>query len=815
MGSKDVGVNTPEIYDSTSIRVLEGLEAVRLRPAMYIGSTGETGLHHLVYEVVDNSVDEALAGYCTEINVTIHIDNSVTVIDNGRGIPVDLHPDEGVSAAEVVMTKLHAGGKFDSKSYKVSGGLHGVGVSCVNALSETLELEVWRDGFTWTQEYHRGVPAAPLHRAGRAGRKTGTKVTFTPDATIMDASEFNFDTLSQRLRELAFLNKGLTITLADERVDPVKSHEFHYSGGIAEFIRHLNRGKSVLHDKPIYFEGERELPNGGMLTMEVALQYNDGYAENIFSFANNINTVDGGAHLSGFRSALTRTINAYGQQAGLFKDVKENLTGDDVREGLTAVVSVKLPQPQFEGQTKGKLNSDIQGYVVQCVNERLSEYFDKNSAVMRKIVSKAIDASRAREAARKARDLTRRKGALDSGGLPGKLADCQERDPERCELFLVEGESAGGTAKTGRDRRYQAILPLKGKILNVEKARYDKMLGHEEIRAMITAIGTGIGKEEGDFDLTKLRYGKVIIMTDADVDGSHIRTLLLTFFFRHMQDLINRGHVFVAQPPLYRIKKGKSEKYIKDEKEFIREILRRATENVTVEVGPNGTAEPVRVEGGELRAFLMALDEYQQISAKVERKLRDARAVAVVSNPGLKLDTKADFADEQNLKPLVEALKAAGVPAEMKRDEEHSAWMVCYHDSTNAERALGLELAGQPEYRRLRGLAKQIAKYNRPPFTVIKDSSRVTRENCTDLLGYIKDEGRRDVSVQRYKGLGEMNAGQLWETTMNAETRTLLRVRLEDAVECEEIFSTLMGEDVEARRKFIEENALDVRNLDV
>src|SRR5579864_5522107 len=630
------------VYDSSSIKVLEGLEAVRLRPAMYIGSTTESGLHHLVYEVVDNSVDEALAGYCDTISVTIHIDNSVTVIDNGRGIPVDLHEEEGISAAEVVLTKLHAGGKFDSNSYKVSGGLHGVGVSCVNALSELLQLEIWRDGYTWEQEYQKGIPKAPLAKAGKS-KKTGTKITFKPDATIMDAVTFNYDTLAQRLRELAFLNKGLTITLTDEREDPAKNHEFHYSGGIAEFIKHLNRGKAVLHDKPIYFEGDRELPNGGVLSMEVALQYNDGYSENIFSFANNINTVDGGSHLSGFRSALTRTINFYGQQAGLFKDVKENLSGDDVREGLTAVVSVKLPQPQFEGQTKGKLNSDIQGFVVQFVNSKLGEYFDKNPAVMRKIVGKAIDAARAREAARKARDLTRRKGALDSGGLPGKLADCQEKDPERCELFLVEGESAGGTAKSGRDRRYQAILPLKGKILNVEKARYDKMLGHEEIRAMITAIGTGIGLT--DFDITKLRYHKVIIMTDADVEGSHIRTLLLTFFFRHMQELIKRGNVFIAQPPLYRIKKGKSEKYIKDDKEFTREILRRATENLTLEIhsNGNGTRPKSTLEGTELRTFLLNLDEYEQMFHKVERRLRDPRVVAILANIDLRLDNKADF----------------------------------------------------------------------------------------------------------------------------------------------------------------------------
>src|SRR4051795_12402354 len=621
-----------ENYDSSSIKILEGLEAVRLRPAMYIGSTGEGGLHHLVYEVVDNSVDEALAGYCTEIGVTIHIDNSVTIVDNGRGIPVDIHEGEGVSAAQVVLTKLHAGGKFDSNSYKVSGGLHGVGVSCVNALSETLHVEIWRKGATWEQDYERGIPKAPLSKTGKS-TKTGTKITFKADPTIMDATSFNFDTLAGRLRQLAFLNKGLKIVLSDERGENIRTEEFFYSGGIAEFIKHLNRGKAALHDKPIHFEGDRELPNGGKITIEVALQYNDSYSETIFSFANNINTVDGGTHLSGFRSALTRTINAAGQQGGLIKDQKENLTGDDVREGLTAVISVKLPQPQFEGQTKGKLNSDIQGYVVQLVNEKLGEFFDKNPIVMKKIVSKALEAARAREAARKARDLTRRKGALDSGGLPGKLADCQERDPDRCELFLVEGESAGGTAKSGRDRRYQAILPLKGKILNVEKARYDKMLGHEEIRAMITAIGTGIGKD--DFNVAKLRYHKIIIMTDADVDGSHIRTLLLTFFFRHMQELITRGHVFVAQPPLYRIKKGKSEKYIKDDKEFTAEILRRATENVHVEYG---SPEATKLEAGELRKFLVKLDEFQQVFRQAERRVRDARVVEVLANPILTLD---------------------------------------------------------------------------------------------------------------------------------------------------------------------------------
>ncbi|MDQ6676630.1 MAG: DNA topoisomerase (ATP-hydrolyzing) subunit B [Acidobacteriota bacterium] len=803
-------IPTPEDYGASSIKVLEGLEAVRLRPAMYIGSTGEMGLHHLVYEVVDNSVDEALAGYCTEVTVTIHIDNSVTVVDNGRGIPVGMH-EEGVSAAQVVLTKLHAGGKFDSNSYKVSGGLHGVGVSCVNALSDVFDLEIWREGYTWTQEYSQGKPKQPLKQAGKAGKKTGTKITFHPDPKIMDVVKFNFDTLAQRLRELAFLNKGLKILLTDEREDPVKSHEFMYSGGIAEFIKHINRGKTVLHEKPIHFEATGKGPGGGEIVMEVALQYNDAYSETVFSFANNINTVDGGTHLSGFRSALTRTINAFGQQAGLFKDVKENLSGDDVREGLTAVISVKVPQPQFEGQTKGKLNSDIQGAVTQFVNDRLGEYFEKNPAVMRKIVSKAIDAARAREAARKARDLTRRKGALDSGGLPGKLADCQERDPEKCEIFLVEGESAGGTAKQGRDRRFQAILPLKGKILNVEKARYDKMLGHEEIRTLITALGTGIGKD--DFSLVKLRYHKIIIMTDADVDGSHIRTLLLTFFFRHMNDLITHNNIYIAQPPLYRVKRGKTEKYIKDEKEFTREIMRRATENLTLEVGKG--EQPVKIEGGELRNFLLSLDELEQIAFKVERRLRDGRVVEILTNPSLRIDKKDDFAEKANLEQVFELLKGANITPEMRFDEEHSAWRVIFHDSTNAERAIDIDLASQPEYKKLRSLAKQGSKYNDPPFIVVKGDRREVQTNWRDLLSYIKAEGKREITVQRYKGLGEMNAEQLAETTMNPEKRTLLRVRLEDLVESDAIFTTLMGEDVESRRKFIEDNALEVKNLDV
>jgi DNA gyrase subunit B len=801
------------MYDSTSIKVLEGLEAVRLRPAMYIGSTGEMGLHHLVYEVVDNSVDEALAGYCTEIGVTIHIDNSITIVDNGRGIPVDIHAEEGVSAAQVVLTKLHAGGKFDSNTYKVSGGLHGVGVSCVNALAETLHLEIWRNKATWEQDYERGIPKSPLSQTGKSN-KTGTKITFRPDPTIMTEINFNFDTLAQRLRQLAFLNKGLKIVLTDERDENLRSEEFYFSGGIAEFIKHLNRGKQVLHDKPIYFEGKRDLPNGGVLTMELALQYNDSYSENVFSFANNIHTVDGGTHLSGFRSALTRTINAAAQEAALIKDPKENLTGDDVREGLTAVISVKLPQPQFEGQTKGKLNSDIQGHVVQLVNEKLGEFFEKNPTITKKIIGKAIDAARAREAARKARDLTRRKGSMDSGGLPGKLADCQERDPDRCELFLVEGESAGGTAKSGRDRRYQAILPLKGKILNVEKARYDKMLSHEEIRAMITAIGTGIGKGT-DFELAKLRYGKIIIMTDADVDGSHIRTLLLTFFFRHMQELITRGKVFVAQPPLFRIKKGKSEKYIKDEKEFTREILRRAIENLTVELAPDADGKVVKIEGTELRNFLSQLDELAQIGARLERRVRDSRVVDILSDVTVLIDSKADLQNEENVKSIAKRLHDTKLEVSVEREEEHSAWMIAYKDPTNATRYINTESLSMPEFRRLRALVKQVSRLNHPPFTVVKDGRREAQQNWRDLLNVVMGEGKREVTVQRYKGLGEMNAEQLWSTTMNAETRTLLQIDLKDFAETEPIFSTLMGEDVESRRKFIEDNALDVRNLDV
>jgi DNA gyrase subunit B len=842
-------------YNADSIKVLGGMEAVRKRPAMYIGSTGEMGLHHLVYEVVDNSVDEALAGYATRIDVIIHIDNSISVIDDGRGIPVDEMEVDGekLPAAQVVMTVLHAGGKFDSSTYKVSGGLHGVGVSCVNALSEELELEIWRDGNTYEQTYSKGEPTSKLKKTGSSGKKRGTKVHFTPDKTIFSVTEYNYDTLAQRLRELAFLNKGLVITLTDERATDQKTgeskkHEFKYSGGISEFIKHLNRGKNVLHDKPIYMEAERD-----GVAMEIALQYNDGYSDNVFSFANNINTVDGGTHLQGFRTSLTRTINYFGKQLGLFKNDSESLSGDDVREGLVAVVSVKLPQPQFEGQTKGKLNSDIAGTVQAFVNEKLGAYFEQNPTAARKIINKAIEASRAREAARKARDLTRRKGALDGGGLPGKLADCSERDPNRCELFLVEGESAGGTAKQGRDRKFQAILPLKGKILNVEKARYDKMLGHEEIRAMITALGTGIGKE--DFDAAKLRYGKIILMTDADVDGSHIRTLLLTFFFRHMGELIKRNNVYIAQPPLYSIRKGKSQQYIKDDKDFVRVMVKRAADGMTVRYG-EGAA---KIEGATLSKFMTTLDEYMRYFDKVSKRVRNEKVADML--PRMDLSKRGDFEGEKDETPkkisqfekeLHKIAKAEQFKSVASRyDEDHTLWELTFVNSQGAEHVINWEMASSPEYRQMMSKFKQIEQYMQPPFVIEwkgkedaksdkeelsadeveslekaekkapksaprrKHDEIVEKQTARELFEFVLNEGKKEYTVQRYKGLGEMSASQLWETTMDPERRTLLSVKAEDIEACEGIFSTLMGEDVEARRKFIEDNALDVKNLDI
>jgi DNA gyrase subunit B len=854
-------------YSAENITVLEGLAAVRLRPAMYIGSTGEMGLHHLVYEVVDNSVDEALGGHASKIDVTIHVDNSITVVDDGRGIPVDdkVINGEKMPAVQVVLTMLHAGGKFDASNYKVSGGLHGVGVSCVNALSEEFDVEVWRDGHAWEQEYSKGAPTTKLKKMGASTRK-GTKVHFLPDKSIFTVTEFNYDTLAQRLRELAFLNKGLEIHLTDQRTTDAKTgeykhQEFKYIGGIAEFIKHLNKGKQVLHDKPIYMEAERDGVN-----MEIALQYNDAYSETVFTFANNINTVDGGTHLSGFKTALTRTINWAGQQLGLFKDVKENLSGDDVREGLVVVISVKLSQPQFEGQTKGKLNSDIAGTVQAFVNERLGGFLEQNPSVAKKIINKAIDAARAREAARKARDLTRRKGALDGGGLPGKLADCSEREPDRCELYLVEGESAGGTAKQGRDRKFQAILPLKGKILNVEKARYDKMLGHEEIRAMITALGCGIGKD--DFDATKLRYGKLILMTDADVDGSHIRTLLLTFFFRHMTELIKRGHVYIAQPPLYRIKKGKFEQYIKDDREYVSVMVKRASDGMVIRYGEGGA----KLEGAALTKYMGQLNDYLGFFDKVQKRLRNEEVTQafaeLFAQEGKDSARRVDFESPAKLEKMRQRLTGMQKAYQFKNvgdvvmDEEHRSYSVSYTDAQGAVRTIDWALASAPESRQMLAKHAQIKEQLVAPFLIeyatkskaeaaaeaaeeaeeiaseegvadiaaapgtvaetkaAKRSNKasqdpVEKKTAREVFDYVIEQGRKEYQVQRYKGLGEMTAPQLWETTMDPERRTLLQVKLEDIAACEEIFTTLMGEDVESRRKFIEENALDVKNLDI
>jgi DNA gyrase subunit B len=801
-------------YTATSITVLEGRDAVRKRPAMYIGSTGDMGLHHLVYEVVDNSVDEALAGYCDTVEVTIHLDNSITVIDNGRGIPVDYHKQEKKSAAEVVMTKLHAGGKFDSNAYKVSGGLHGVGVSCVNFLSEWLRLEIWRDGSTYEQEYKRGIPASKLELTGKT-RKRGTKITFKPDAEIFDVSEFSFDKLSERLREKAFLNKGIRITIKDEREEAERSHEFYYRGGIAEFVKHLNKNKAALHDKPLYFERVADA-----LSIEVAIQYNDSYDEKVYSFANNINTVDGGTHLSGFRSALTRTINAYAQSSGLAKNFKSALSGDDVREGLVSVISVKLPQPQFEGQTKGKLNSDVKGAVESFLNERLTEYFEQNPTVAKKIVGKAVDAARARDAARKAREIVR-KGAMGSTMLPGKLADCQERDPTLCEIYIVEGDSAGGSAKQGRDRRNQAVLPLKGKILNVEKARFDKMLSHSEIKTLITALGTGIG--QGDFDIAKLRYHRIIFMTDADVDGSHIRTLLLTFFYRQMPDLIEAGHVYIAQPPLFKVKRGKREEYIKDERSMVRFLMRQATTDMKVSSAEAGAV----VEGRELARSLEQMVELRRYSEKAARRLgNDERLLnlllesfggrrGILRGEGATLRNVFQSEGGEQLARIEAALAKAGYKTELSTDEEHGLWEIETVAAGGAKVKIDWNLASHVEFQKAVEFFRALEDRLATPLTLEEGGLTETIESREALLDRVLAAAKKDLTIQRYKGLGEMNPEQLWETTMNPEKRTLLQVKIDDAVETDGIFTVLMGDAVEPRRRFIEDNALDVKNLDV
>jgi len=827
-------------YSADKIKVLEGLEAVRKRPAMYIGSTGPLGLHHLVYEVVDNAIDEALAGYCDEIHVTIHTDNWITVMDNGRGIPVDMH-ESGKSAAEVVMTVLHAGGKFDNDSYKVSGGLHGVGVSVVNALSETLDLEIWRNEQVYQQTYERGTPAGPLTMTGKTHRR-GTKVRFKADAEIFETLEYSFDTLAQRLRELAFLNPGVRIALDDEREG--KRHDFKYDGGIVSFVTHLNKNKLAVNEKPIYMRGDKD----GIIA-EIALQWNDGYSETVYSFANNINTHEGGTHLSGFRAALTRSINFYALKNQLAKDAGEGVSGDDIREGLTGVISVKIPRPQFEGQTKTKLgNTEVKGIVEAIINEKLSAYLDENPAVAKRIISKAVDAARAREAARKARDLVRRKGALDNSALPGKLADCQERDPALSELYIVEGESAGGSAKQGRDRRFQAILPIKGKILNVEKARFDRMIGSEEIRTMIAALGCGIGAE--DFDIGRLRYHRVIIMTDADVDGSHIRTLLLTFFYRQLPELINHGYIYIAQPPLYRAKRGKAETYIKDDRELDAFLVKRGVEGRSVRFAGNGAA----VAGADLEKRLERLIAFRsQMEAATRRGVTRRVLMALLEQDAR---DRSFFANRDNMDALAAALDGETRRVNVILDEEHSLYRLEIEERNGHARSITVAadilLSGEyralwTTHRELRGLAwpavvaadapeaddeagddeaAQAAEGAGPqagPAGAWPPRARPGKARAADvefagpeeLVDHFIAAGKRGVAINRYKGLGEMNPDQLWATTMDPAARTLLQVKAEDHTEADQMFTTLMGDQVEPRRKFIEDNALDVKNLDI
>jgi DNA gyrase subunit B len=806
-----VGAGEAADYGAEKIKVLEGLEAVRKRPGMYIGDTAERGLHHLVFEVVDNSIDEAMAGFCDDIAVTLHIDGAVTVEDNGRGIPVDLHPTEGVSAAEVVLTKLHAGGKFDTGAYKVSGGLHGVGVSVVNALSEQLDVEIKRDGRVYAQRYHRGEPEAPLSEIGTTTGR-GTKVIFRPDPLIFERTEFSFELISQRLRELAFLNRGVRIAIEDQRSQ--RRHEFLYSGGIAEFVEHLGRAKTPIHEGVIAFGGSRE-----GVEIEVAMQWNEGYNESTFAFANNINTIEGGTHLSGFKAALTRTINAYATAQGALKN-GEALQGEDVREGLTAVISVKLAQPQFEGQTKTKLgNSEVKGYVEALVNEKLAVYLEEHPNEGKRVLLKALDAARVREATRKAKELARRKGALDSGSLPGKLADCQERDPALSELYIVEGDSAGGSAKQGRDRRNQAILPLRGKILNVEKARFDKMLSSQEIRLLITALGTGVGKE--DKDLAKLRYHTIIVMTDADVDGSHIRTLLLTFFYRHFAELIEGGHIFIAQPPLYRVKKGKSERYLKDEAALEDHLIELGTENLQLRAAAGGPA----IAGTPLKNLVKKQLRFDKVLGVVERGRRSREVVeALVRDPRM---TRAALQDRALSEAIADAMKAevevrapqlAPINCTLTDDPEHRGVKLVVRTRTNGsahDTVIDAEFCLAPEFEELHRLAAELRPAGAPPFAVGDGETVVTASSLRAAVAGILVQARKGLEIQRYKGLGEMNPEQLWATTMNPETRTLLQVRVEDAYEADEIFSTLMGDEVEPRRRFIVDNALSVKNLDI
>ena len=815
-------------YTAEDIKVLKGLEAVRKRPGMYIGDTDDgSGLHHMVFELVDNSVDEAQAGYADEIAVTIHSDNSVTVEDDGRGIPVDTHKGEGRSAAEVILTELHSGGKFDSNVYKVSGGLHGVGLSVVNALSELLELEIKRDGQVWFQTYRRGKPDGNIQAIGKS-KKSGTKIRFVPDSEVFTHTEFSYDTLATRLREQAFLNKGVHTVLVDERAD--KRAEFSYAGGIAAFVEHLNRNKNSLHPKPISFE-DVAVRDGAEERCEVALQWNDGYAEQIFCFTNTINNRDGGTHLEGFKAALTRTINAYAQSSGLAKQLKETtLSGDDVREGLTGIVSVRIRDPKFSSQTKDRLvSSEIKGWVQQVINERLGSYFEEHPPIAKKIIEKCVEAARAREAARKARELTRRKGALDASALPGKLADCTERNPEFAELFLVEGDSAGGTAKQGRNRKFQAILPLRGKILNVEKARFDKMLGSEEIKTMITALGTGIGKE--DFDLARLRYHKLIIMCDADVDGAHIRTLILTFFYRQMEELIRRGYLYIAQPPLYKVAEGRKETYLKDDREYRAFLVERIQANWEIAVD-GGRA----LRGPRLATWVDKIEAFRDAQAKLVSRGYPADALRAALLGGL-ADKRA-LTDAVKVEEVAHVLEASGFrDVTVGADSEHGTAVVGFgsrRDGVERQVRIDWGLVTAVEYRALATNGPGLEALAAKSFVLKRQEeptegeataapakrSRVkiepvTLESLDDAMETLYAGAKKGLSIQRYKGLGEMNAEQLWETTMDPQKRRLLQVRIEDDVEADNIFTVLMGDLVEPRREFIEQNALNVRNLDV
>lgn len=797
-------------YQADKIKILEGLEAVRKRPGMYIGDTSVRGLHHLVYEIVDNSIDECLAGFAKSITITVHTDNSVTVEDDGRGIPVDMH-SSGVSALEVVMTKLHAGGKFNEaeSAYKVSGGLHGVGAAVVNALSENMVVEVKRHGKVFKQAYKRGTPVEPTKETGTTDR-TGTKTTFKPDAEVFEVTEYNFETLANRFRELAFLNSGLKIYFVDERREPKKEATYHYEGGIVSFVEHINKGRQKLHDKVIYFAHEKD-----GLSVEVAMQWNDSYSETISSYVNNINTIEGGTHVSGFRTALTRVINKYANDQGMTKGLEESLTGEDIREGLACVVSAKVAEPQFEGQTKTKLgNSEVEGFVNTMVYEKLTDFFEQNPSPAKKVIQKAVDSALARIAARKARDLTRRKTALDWGGLPGKMADCQEKDPSLCEIYLVEGDSAGGSAKQARNRKNQAILPLKGKILNVEKARFDKMLSSEEIKVMITALGAGVGKD--DFDIGKLRYHKIIIMTDADVDGSHIRTLLLTFFYRQMAPIIEKGYLYIAQPPLYKFKRGKNEKYLKNEAEMSEFLLNSSLEGVEIKRdGKTLEADDVLTAMRAAAKYLKAVD---RISVRAQREV-----VEEIAHAELKSEI---FGNEASLKAGLERLKKQLESRNVKidflfdKDEERKVWNAHIKSVVEGIRKtfkLTSFFVESTEYQDIINNLKQVHALGKGPFFIQSSQGETKHEaaSAVELYSKLVEISKGSAVIQRYKGLGEMNPEQLWETTMDPERRTLLKVSVDDAVEADGVFSILMGDQVEPRRQFIEENALRVRNLDV